>query len=549
MDSQEAPDESEMQNTETASPEVINDSLRQTAELSDSPSNEKMRLIGGDQAHCVRDLALTLFDGSRFLHDLQEDSRLILGLAAQFHADALPHARRNPMRAALEWARAKTAQQLPEQDQYTLAAVLAYHQGWLKRKEISRLDLSPKQVRQVLTIAALLRIAVGLNNSGDGGTIIQKVEPRDGGLWIVVDGPNAAADAVAAQQRARLWAKIGYPAVEVLESREAALRLLPFPEPRDEMGLQAKDAVAEAGRKVMLFHFARMLSHEAGTRQGEDIEALHDMRVATRRLRAALQVFEEAFEPGALKPFRRGLQAVGRALGTVRDLDVFMEKAQRYAQALPEERRGGLNPLLDHWQAEREMARAEMLKVLDGEAYAEFKRKFNIFLHTPGAGARPIPAGQPAPQTVAEIAPVLIYSRLAETRAFAPFLKDAPIELLHMLRIEFKKLRYTLEYFEEVLGKQARYVINELKLLQDHLGDLNDAQVATQILRQFIDQWESQQAALPIHERQNIEEVVNYLAFCHAERHRLMASFRDAWRQHFERASFRRALAQAVSVL
>jgi CHAD domain-containing protein len=472
-----------------------------------------------------------------------------LKLAAQLHADALPHSRKNPMRAALEWVRSKVEEQLPEQDQYALAAVLAFHQGKLKRKGISRLDLSPKQVRQVLTIAALLRIAEGLSHSGDGRTIIQKVEPRDGGLWIVVDGPNAAADALAAQQSARLWVKIGYPEVEILESKEAAIRLLPFPEPRDEVGMQAKDAIAEAGRKVMLFHFARLLSHETGTRQGEDIEALHDMRVATRRLRAALQVFEEAFEPGALKPFRRGLQAVGRALGAVRDLDVFMEKAQQYVQALPEERRDGLNPLLDHWKAEREAARAEMLKVLDSEAYAEFKRKFNIFLHTPGAGARPIPAGQPSPQTVAEIAPVLIYSRLAEARAFAPFLKEAPIELLHMLRIEFKKLRYTVEYFEEVLGKQARYVINELKLLQDHLGDLNDAQVATQILRQFIDEWESQQVALPIHERQNIEEVVNYLAFRHAERHRLMAAFQDVWRQHFGRAGFRRALAQAVSVL
>lgn len=549
MDSYGAPVEPGPQHTEIASPEAINDSLRQPAELSNNPPRTQMKPADEIQGRFIRDLALTLFDGTRFLHDLQEDSRSILGFAAQLHADALPHARRNLMRAVLEWARSKTADQLPEQDQYALAAVLAYHQGKLKRKEISRLDLSPKQVRQVLTITALLRIAEGLSNSGDGRTIIQKVEPRDGGLWIVVDGPNAAADAVAAQQSARLWAKIGYPAVEVLESQEAAIRLLPFPEPRNEMGLQAKDAVAEAARKVMLFHFARMLSHEAGARQGEDIEALHDMRVATRRLRAALQVFEDAFEPGALKPFRRGLRAVGRALGTVRDLDVFMEKAQHYAQALPEERRDGLNPLLDHWKNEREIARAEMLKVLDGEAYVEFKRKFNIFLHTPGAGARAIPAGQPTPRTVAEIAPVLIYSRLAETRAFAPFLKDAPIELLHMLRIEFKKLRYTLEYFEEVLGKQARYVINELKLLQDHLGDLNDAQVATQILRQFIEQWESQQVTLPIHERQNIEEVVNYLAFRHAERHRLMASFQDAWRQHFERASFRRALAQAVSVL
>ncbi len=96
---------------------------------------------------------------------------------------------------------------------------------------------------------------------------------------------------------------------------------------------------------------------------------------------------------------------------------------------------------------------------------------------------------------------------------------------MHALRIEFKKLRYTVEYFSEVLGKRSVEVINDLKLLQDHLGDLNDAQVATQILGEFIEGWDAQQQTLPIQERQNIEEVVNYLAERHAERHHLMVTF------------------------
>ena len=48
----------------------------------------------------------------------------------------------------------------------------------------------------------------------------------------------------------------------------------------------------EAARKTLLFHFERMLKHEPGTREGEDAEELHDMRVATRRMRAALRVFD-----------------------------------------------------------------------------------------------------------------------------------------------------------------------------------------------------------------------------------------------------------------
>jgi CHAD domain-containing protein len=143
----------------------------------------------------------------------------------------------------------------------------------------------------------------------------------------------------------------------------------------------------------------------------------------------------------------------------------------------------------------------------------------------------------------------LIYSRIAAARAYAPWLTDAPVERLHMLRIEFKKLRYTVEYFAEVLGKRSFEVINALKQIQDHLGDLNDAQVATQIIGDFIEGWDVQQQALPIQERQNIEGVVNYLAARHAERYQLQVTFQAAWDAHFYNKSFRRYLAQAVSVL
>src|SRR5262245_1416736 len=60
-------------------------------------------------------------------------------------------------------------------------------------------------------------------------------------------------------------------------------------------GLRADDSMSEAGRKVMAYYFARMLSHEEAVRQGDNDEAVHDMRVATRRLRSALQMFEPYF--------------------------------------------------------------------------------------------------------------------------------------------------------------------------------------------------------------------------------------------------------------
>jgi CHAD domain-containing protein len=313
-------------------------------------------------------------------------------------------------------------------------------------------------------------------------------------------------------------------------------------------GVLPDDPLAEAGRKVLAFHFAEMLRHEEGTRLGEDIEALHDMRVATRRMRAAFEVFESAFDAKQVKPHLKGLRGTGRALGRVRDLDVFMEKARHYLETRPAEERAGLDPLLDRWRAEREAGRAAMLAHLDGDQYAEFKRKFAAFLTTPGQGAKQAAPGEIQPDQVRHLAPVLIYTRLAAGRAYQPILAAASIEQLHALRIEFKKLRYTLEFFKEVLGKEVKGLINDLKVIQDHLGDLHDADVACGILRAFLDGWEIDQRGQPVAERWNPEPVVAYLAAKHAERHQLLVTFQDCWGR-FDRPEFRQQLAAAVAVL
>jgi CHAD domain-containing protein len=331
-------------------------------------------------------------------------------------------------------------------------------------------------------------------------------------------------------------------------SRKPAIKKTRYPRVRKKTGIKADDSMAEAGRKILRFHFARMLSHENGARLGENIEELHDMRVATRRMRAAFEVFDSFFQPKVVKVHLKGLRATGRALGRVRDLDVFMEKAQHYLDTLPEDERPGLSPLLNTWRQERSVDREKMLAYLDSKGYRQFNETFNEFVTTPGAGVRSRSKNKAGPDLVCHVAPVLIYTRLAAVRAYEAVVPNAAIEQLHALRIDFKKLRYTVEYFREVLGEGAREVIDDIKTLQDHLGNLNDADVACRILREFIESWEEHQIDLPLHERKNPEPVVAYLAAKHAERHHLMVTFPEAW-AHFSRSGFLKQVALAVSVL
>ena len=98
----------------------------------------------------------------------------------------------------------------------------------------------------------------------------------------------------------------------------AGLQLgIPYPKPMSSVGIQPDDTLAEAGRKVWLYHFALMVNHEQGTIQGDDEEELHDMRVATRRMRSAFDIFSPAFDQKVIKRYLIGLQKVGRVLGKV----------------------------------------------------------------------------------------------------------------------------------------------------------------------------------------------------------------------------------------
>jgi CHAD domain-containing protein len=293
--------------------------------------------------------------------------------------------------------------------------------------------------------------------------------------------------------------------------------------------------MSEAGRATLRLHFWRMLDHEPGTRLGSDIEELHDMRVATRRMRAALELFEPYFQARAVATYSKLLRRTGRALGPVRDLDVFEEKARIYLTALPPEQQSGLDTLLATWHDQRAAAREAMVAYLDGNEYARFVAQFGRFLTTAGREAALPPAQMPR---VCAIVPQLILSRFRAVQSDGnDALAEGTIERLHALRIDCKALRYALEFFSPVLGRQAGSVIEEIKVLQDHLGDLNDAHIAAELLRSFLSSTLTEK-----------EGIMAYLDDREAEYERLRRAFPAAW-GNFNRPELEQSLVAAVSVL
>jgi CHAD domain-containing protein len=301
-------------------------------------------------------------------------------------------------------------------------------------------------------------------------------------------------------------------------------------------GIRKSDTMAEAAFKMLRFQFDRMLDHEAGTREGGDIEDLHDMRVATRRMRAALRVFGPYLDADVMRPVDRGLRRTGRVLGAVRDLDVFHEKTMIYLDSLPESRRGDLDPLLAVWQERREHARGAMIEYLDGGRYPRFVETFTTLLGDPGRASLGFidDDGEARPHRVAHVLPAVLYDRVAGVWAYDDVITghDTPLVRFHRLRIAGKAMRYTFEFFEEVLGPDAKPLIGATKNMQDHLGDLQDAVVTCNVLRNFLTwgAWEPP-AASARHALTMIVApgVATYLAARQEELNRLVDTFPEMW--------------------
>ena len=344
-----------------------------------------------------------------------------------------------------------------------------------------------------------------------------------------------------------------------LEIFPARWRLLedparPTPHLALKPGLRMDDSMSEAARKTLLFYFQRMVDHEAGARAGKDIEELHDMRVAIRRMRAAFRVFADYVDMDTLKPFSKTLRRTGRALGAVRDLDVFRLKTQHYLDALPPSRQNELEPLLAAWQSEHRARRAEMLAHLVSEDYARFKETFGEFLDTPGAGALPRASAEeePVPYRVRHILPGVLFTSYALVRAYDERLSEAnvPLARYHQLRISSKRLRYTLEFFRELLGGKAKPLIERTKRLQDHLGNLQDAVVACNVLRSFLmwGTWRHKSHESPSAKIIVAPGVAAYLAARQAEIQELLKGFPPQW-SDISGTQFNQQLAALVAAL
>lgn len=251
----------------------------------------------------------------------------------------------------------------------------------------------------------------------------------------------------------------------------------PQPHRAKPLVFTGRTGTAEAFRLVALNCLAHLHRNHDGALRGDDPEYVHQMRVASRRLRAAIRLFEPALPPGFEQTVLPGLRVVVTTLGRVRDLDVLLEDiVAPVIRALPEEPR--LTDLSAVLAQRLHVARTEAVDILRQPRYGLLLLAADRLLADPG-----IDSSDPGPASLQTFADKrLRRQRQRVIRDAGEARIDDPASL-HRLRISVKRLRYGIEFLSSLLPRHVTAGhLGRLIRLQDVLGQLNDLANAGSIL-------------------------------------------------------------------
>ncbi len=440
-----------------------------------------------DQEHArhVADMALALFDRLGPVYGLPTQARCLLEMGALLHNVGLTTDPDRHHQVGRDIILAAEMADLSETDRAMLACLVAFHRKKVRtEEEPAYQQLDPANQDTTLRLAAILRVADGLDYSQSQTTHMPTCEIINETVQLHLTGPEAARDGKRAVKKADLWQKVfgsrlDYTLDSLTTNQDADAQApveLPAQTATDSDALTGTHSLAAASRQWLGHHFKKLLAQEKDVHADHDIEAVHQMRVATRRLRATLAIAGEVAPTKPVRFLRKEIRRIAQTSSVVRDCDVFLGQIDGYLAGQPEEQRMGLKPLTAALQKERAIAYATLCRRLNAQRYRTFKRKFDMFVHDNlddwDNSVR-----------ICDVAGSLIWSRYEELRAFETHvqptnLQEANSDALHQARIAGKRLRYSLEVFADVFGPKVVQAIDPLKALQDNLGTLQDIAVA-----------------------------------------------------------------------
>ena len=239
-------------------------------------------------------------------------------------------------------------------------------------------------------------------------------------------------------------------------------------------------------RKILKRLFGALRLNAAGVLENEDVDLLHDLRVANRRTRTALSQTRGVLPSSVMDTFRPEFKWLGDVTGPCRDLDVFLLEMNDYRHPSKIDA-GALDPLRISMREKRRLQHGLVRAALLSERFQNLIKTWGRFLDTGGEEEVWPPLASSPIIKVACPRVLKAYRRMLKRGTGIEI--EPQTALLHQLRIDGKKLRYLLEFFSDLYPRETTLrFIRELKQLQDILGEFNDTVVQLVLIEEFAKQ-------------------------------------------------------------
>ena len=247
-----------------------------------------------------------------------------------------------------------------------------------------------------------------------------------------------------------------------------------------DITLKADDPAIEALRAIIGETLGHLLANQPAALAG-DMEGVHQVRVAVRRIRSALRLFSPHLEPHAMRLFEDELRHAGQTIGEARDWDVFCDEILAQVSETPEARKFS-EMMKAPAEARRAAAHKTCVRQLQDPSFRALVLGLAAWIEEGRQDSSQV-GDDALKRDIGDIAGNLL-DRLdgkatKRGRAVRP---DASADELHPLRKSLKKVRYSVEFLESIFPpKKAKRFLRHLEKLQDALGEINDAAMAARL--------------------------------------------------------------------
>ncbi len=240
------------------------------------------------------------------------------------------------------------------------------------------------------------------------------------------------------------------------------------------------------GTAVLQKHTQALQQEIEGVRLAQDIEYIHRMRVASRRLRSALPIFAGCFSTRKVLTWAKEVRKITRALGNARDTDVQIDVVKQILADLPAANmQQGLRRLLLRLSQTRAELQSKVLLALDELTgtgiLADMTNQF-------AASLAQFPEALPNTQALYQLGFDSLYKRLDEFLAYEQYIYfPERVTELHAMRIAAKHLRYEMEIFAPLYPEELKSYLQAIRKAQETLGNVHDCDVWAMTLPQFME--------------------------------------------------------------